>query len=639
MSIASPIVPNPSQAVAAARVALTEALVLKVGQVLQALVVGKSADGLTALKIGDQVVTATLPQMNLLPGSTLQLQVKVAGATPQLQVIATPTATVPAAAHAPVGSVVPVQTRPESVAATERPSVPTQPPPNAVPPTAKAESQQGGTPLRVESDSRPISPAAAVSRPASVAVENPPVHPASTPPMPVRVADAVSPPKATPTPAVPSSGVSTTEPVSTPSVTVPGPVQLAPQWRPARAPASVGQPAGTPPSAGDGRQTSPVAPAVIHRPTGPVVPAPSAPSASVSAEAGAPAVTNSLLVAQSAPRPQASIADLPRSVTASPATVPPALAQQAVAPQSPPPPATPQTALAQMLPEALSRQDSAGPLLVSLAAAIQRPGLLPDPILRAALGVLAQRIVVSDGKVQPGQLEQAMTRSGVTLEASLLRTDPQPRDAKAGLLALREALGKWLGGSPAPLATGRDPAPPPIKGLPLRAVMAEAPPPLPDTAREAGRLLHSEADAAVSRVKLMQLASLPDSDPGKPAASTVRMELPFLIGHELVMAQIQVGRDGARREAERKRGWTMRFALNFSATGEVGAEVGVLGKAVNVSLWAVEPETAAVMAGSLQDLTRALEGIGLKPGAVRIRQGAPTDVHPPPSGRLLDSVS
>jgi hypothetical protein len=105
------------------------------------------------------------------------------------------------------------------------------------------------------------------------------------------------------------------------------------------------------------------------------------------------------------------------------------------------------------------------------------------------------------------------------------------------------------------------------------------------------------------------------------------------------MAQIQVGRDGARREAERKRGWTMRFALNFSATGEVGAEVGVLGKAVNVSLWAVEPETAAVMAGSLQDLTRALEGIGLKPGAVRIRQGAPADVHPPPSGRLLDSVS
>jgi len=131
MSIASPIVPNPSQAVAAARVALTEALVLKVGQVLQALVVGKTADGLTALKIGDQVVTATLPQMNLLPGSTLQLQVKVAGATPQLQVIATPPATVPAAAQAPVGSVVPVQARPESVAATERPSVPTQPPPNA----------------------------------------------------------------------------------------------------------------------------------------------------------------------------------------------------------------------------------------------------------------------------------------------------------------------------------------------------------------------------------------------------------------------------------------------------------------------------------------------------------------------------
>ena len=346
-----------------------------------------------------------------------------------------------------------------------------------------------------------------------------------------------------------------------------------------------------------------------------------------------------MLVAQSAPRAQASIADLPRTLPAAPTPAPSAIVQQAVTPQAPPLPATPRAALAQMLPEALGRQDSPGPLLMSLAAAVQKPGLLPEPVLRAALGVLAQRIVASDGKVQVGQIEQAVARSGVTLEASLLRAEPQARDAKAGLLALREAVGKWLGGAPAPAATGREAAPPPIKGLPLRAAMIEAPPPLPDAARDVGRLLHSEVDAAVSRVKLMQLASLPDADPGKPAAPTLRMELPFLIGHELVMAQIQVGRDGARREAERKRGWTLRFALNYSATGEVGAEVGVLGKAVNVSLWAAEPETASAMAETLPELTRALEAVGLKPGAVRIRQGAPAEVRPPQSGRLLDSVS
>ena len=87
MPVAAPIVANAAQAVAAARVALAEAMVLKVGQVLEALVLGKAADGATTLKIGEQVVTARLPQPALAPGSTVQLQVKATGAAPQLQLL------------------------------------------------------------------------------------------------------------------------------------------------------------------------------------------------------------------------------------------------------------------------------------------------------------------------------------------------------------------------------------------------------------------------------------------------------------------------------------------------------------------------------------------------------------------------
>src|SRR3569832_1411667 len=87
MAIANPIVQNASQAVAAARFALTEALVLKVGQVLEAVVVGKTSDGLATLKIGDQVVVAKLPQLDVPVGGTLQLQVKSTGSSPQLQVV------------------------------------------------------------------------------------------------------------------------------------------------------------------------------------------------------------------------------------------------------------------------------------------------------------------------------------------------------------------------------------------------------------------------------------------------------------------------------------------------------------------------------------------------------------------------
>jgi hypothetical protein len=345
-----------------------------------------------------------------------------------------------------------------------------------------------------------------------------------------------------------------------------------------------------------------------------------------------PEVSNPLLVAQSAARP-AGTAEIPQAFVA------PAAAVARAAGPAPLPP-TPEAALAQMVPEAIARQASTGPLLQTLADAVQRPNVLPEPVLRAAMGVLAQRIVVSDGRVGAGAIEQAVLRSGIGLEASLAREAPQPMDAKAGLLALRDALTRWLGDAPTPPARTAADAPP-LKGLPLRAFPAEASP-LPGVPRDAGGLLHQETDAAISRLKLMQLASLPDpsGNSGRAAAPSLRMELPFLIGHELVMAQMQIGREvgGGRRDAAGRRGWSMRFALNFSATGEVGAEVGLLDKAVSVSLWAAEPETAAAMRETLPDLKGALERIGLVPQSLRIRGAAP-EPERPIAGKILDSVS
>jgi hypothetical protein len=134
----------------------------------------------------------------------------------------------------------------------------------------------------------------------------------------------------------------------------------------------------------------------------------------------------------------------------------------------------------------------------------------------------------------------------------------------------------------------------------------------------------------------MQLASLPDADPVRAPTPELRLEIPFLIGQELVMAQFQVFRDAARRHAEGKRGWTMRFAMNFAAIGEVGAEVGLLGRSVNVALWAADPDTAASLEAALPELAPVLASIGLEPGAVRVR-GLPPETPNPASGHYLDS--
>ena len=286
----------------------------------------------------------------------------------------------------------------------------------------------------------------------------------------------------------------------------------------------------------------------------------------------------------------------------------------------------------------VAKQNSLAPLLQSLAALVAKPSLLPQPIVRAALSVLAQRIAVPAAKLAPETLESAIRQSGVFLEAGLAQGAPTLADGKSALLALRGALEKWLGGVPAAIAPGHR-SPPPVRGqTPRAAALASMPLAVPETPREAAQLLHSQTDAAVSRVKLAQWASLPDPDTSRPPGNELRVELPFLIGSELVMAQILISRDSTRRDVERKRGWTMRFAMNFSATGEVGADVGLLGKAVNATLWAAEPETAKALSAALPELRGSLEALGLLPGAVRVRRGVP-DAALVRSGQLLDSVS
>lgn len=336
-----------------------------------------------------------------------------------------------------------------------------------------------------------------------------------------------------------------------------------------------------------------------------------------------------LLVAQGAARPAASMADLPRLT--------PALPHAPTTASTPVQPATPQAALAEMVPEALAKQNSLGPLLLSLATAVTKSGVMPEPVLRAAMQVLAQRLTVPPNGPTAELLKAAIAKSGVYLEAGLAKGAPPAGDMKAAVAQLKGSLGAWLGGNPAPVQAAQQAAPP-LRGMPPRAEPIE-PPPLPPLPQEAGRALHSQADAALSRLKLLQFASLPDADPIRGQVPEQRMELPFLIGSQLVMAQFQVFRDGARsKPGERKRGWTMRFAMNFSATGEIGAEIGLLGRSVNVALWAAEPETAEKLNAALPELAPALARLGLDAGSVRVRN-LPPEAEKPASGQFVDSVS
>jgi hypothetical protein len=209
---------------------------------------------------------------------------------------------------------------------------------------------------------------------------------------------------------------------------------------------------------------------------------------------------------------------------------------------------------------------------------------------------------------------------------------------KSALLQLRGALlGLLDGGEITPIAPiGRKP-PPPLREAHPRAVRGEAPT-LPDTAsaREIGRTLLHQTEAALSRLKLTQFASQPSELRSAAIANPDFMvELPMTLGHELSIVQVQ--RDGKNKAKPGERGWRLRFAVSFSVVGEVGAEISLLGGTTNVAIWANLPATADALETMLPELTRALAARGLEVGSVSVRRGAPA-MPSPAAGRLMDQM-
>ena len=288
--------------------------------------------------------------------------------------------------------------------------------------------------------------------------------------------------------------------------------------------------------------------------------------------------------------------------------------------------------------QAAARQDSLLPLLQNLAALSARAVALPAPVAEAATRLLAQRVPLDRGAPGADALRQAVNRAGVLGAAAT--PGGTSSNVKSALLQLRAGLLAMLGdGEIAPVAPVARRAPPPMRDAQPRGLRADLPT-LPDTAapRDTARTLLHQTDSALSRLKLTQMASQPaDARPGAPPMLDLTVEIPMMMGQELALAQLQVQRDGKSKGKASERGWRLRFAVNFSVVGEVGAQVSLLGASTSVVLWAAEEETAAVLEEMLPDLGTALAARGLEVGSVRLRRGVPKE-SAPPSGRLMDAV-
>lgn len=363
-------------------------------------------------------------------------------------------------------------------------------------------------------------------------------------------------------------------------------------------------------------------PAAAAPPANPVPPPP------LTVSAGATQQT-----VQRSATPQQVPAAAPNAAHSTPARpeTPPTLT---VAPSVPPRlPATPEAVLAQMMQVSAQGQGSVAALTSALAF-IAGKIALPEPVARAAQQVMAARLPL-DASLDGPVLQKAVQASGIFQESALKSGQaPNPADLKSALLTLRQALSSWLGSQATPVQ-------PPVMAPPVRGGVLRARPQeaggidLGSSPEEAGKVLLDRTEAALSRVRLHQHASLPD--PLGKQHGDWSLDLPVLVGNHQTLLQLQIHRDGRNgADHETETGWQMRFALNLPSLGEVGAQVSLRGGATSIMLWAGEADTAALLEEELPELRTALAATGLRPGSIVVRCGEPS-AAPPPSGHFLDA--
>jgi len=648
-------------AVKLARASL-DALILRLGQSIDAKVTAQLASGLTQLSAGGEtfvlkletplpVNTAVTLQITPRPTGqpavtvTVQPQPVVAQPAPPAPqtlpplpqpataatTVPAPPAQVAAASPAPVAPPplgVPVVTPAASLIAAVPPapagSLPVQVLPPGLPaqasaiPIPPAPAQPSGAPVpppQVTVQLAPVAPAPAPATqaqapaPAAQALAQPAtIQPASPPPV-----------SAQPVPVATTAQPATLATVSTPPTPVAAPAQPATSQLP---PAMPAVPASSAPT------TSNPIPPLVQPPVATAAPSVVPVASTGPAPVVAPQLSSTPALSTPAPPAAAPKVSLPL----------PAVVAAASSPRPVPLPASPP--LAQILADpvqAAARQDSVLPLIARLATlTAPTAAVLPRPALEAIAMLLGTRLDLNRAPPDGKMLRDAVLRTGIVTEPGT-RT---PTDAKSALLQLRSAISGFLGGEVEAVAPVTRRPPPPLKGEPVRAPSAQPAPPLAEEPVETARQLLGHADAALSRAKLLQLASNP-VDAARPniaaPAAEFRVEVPMQLGAETGILQLLVERDGKHRRTPAERGWRMRFALNFAATGEVGAEVALLGRSANVSLWAADPSTADALEAMLPGLAPALARHGLDLGSVRVRRGVPQPATRAP-GQLLDSA-
>lgn len=284
----------------------------------------------------------------------------------------------------------------------------------------------------------------------------------------------------------------------------------------------------------------------------------------------------------------------------------------------------------------LPRQAPLPQLLARLAPLAQPQAEAGAGLTRPLLEQISQlinRLAHSGDTFHGAGLRRALADSGVLLEAKLARADSRPAqfssDIKAGLLQLRAALVTTIPGTLAEPPAQYGATLPPLRGAPLIAQAAGsaqtgAGAPAPPTATQLLGLI----DAALARIQLSQIASLPIVEDKKPAWM---FELPVRHGELINVFQVRIeapNPDQRHSNAVHTKNlpWCIELAFDLGQLGPMHARISAHQAHVSVSLWAVRNETVSLFNQQIETLRSNLQHDGLEVDNLVCLPGTPPTV-------------
>ncbi|HQU15056.1 MAG TPA: flagellar hook-length control protein FliK [Gammaproteobacteria bacterium] len=285
----------------------------------------------------------------------------------------------------------------------------------------------------------------------------------------------------------------------------------------------------------------------------------------------------------------------------------------------------------------LPRQGNLEPLLATwstMARGAENLALAPSSLqrlVRELFGRLAdeRQIITADG------LRRALGDSGLFLESRLLQAtgDGTPAgDLKASLLRLLAILTRT---SPNPQGTpsrvGSGAGPDTATGNATTSQDAAARGLLASVAADNAPVnnLRGEAEGALARIQLHQLAALPRAD----GTTQWLFHLPVRQGDQAHLLELQVNREGTQRDGGGTTGprWSVLLHLDLPQLGPVHARIELRGEQVNTRLWAERPATFHRLQHFLPRLQDGLARAGLEVTGLACQCGRgprPTAAYP-----------